>query len=611
MVKNLILVIGWIISLSEASLPSVQQGVLDLRQWNWHEDIVQLDGEWKFFWNHLLIDSTGKEKNYSLESIPSSWHQYQDAQNGYYPAFGCATYSLTILLPEHKPSLALRIPSMANASKIFIGDDLIGEEGKVSCQKDLMIPHVNERVYVIPADSSQIHLTMQISNFQTSLGGPIRSPRLGTESNLVAQFEFWRSIRILFAGMLFLMGVYHLILWLYNMSQRSNLWFSFLSLVGSHRLVSPGDHMLGELFSFLSWSSTVRVNFAAIGIGFAGILLFMSDVYALYIHKRWIPYLIGAAFFYVLSCFALPTYWLYPSLSYAQIIWFIGMVIVFKGLWRAIHYETGWAPKAHFVAMIIFVLTVINDFMHAHQMIDTTYLASFGLISVVIVQWFLIARDYSLTYTNAEHRLEKFMTSIAQAIISKNQYTGEHVTRVARVADALAREINLPAEKVHQIRLGAIVHDVGKIHLSDDLLNKEEELTEEERQLIQDHPEHGYQILSKVEGIEIPLNVIRYHHEHYDGSGYPRGLKGDEIPIEARIVAIADTWDAITSPRAYREAYSRVEALTILLQEAQTSLNQRNEKVGPNLDPVLVEIFAKRSLWKILDQPSEQDSEMV
>lgn len=160
---------------------------------------------------------------------------------------------------------------------------------------------------------------------------------------------------------------------------------------------------------------------------------------------------------------------------------------------------------------------------------------------------------------------------MATAIESKDHYTGEHVERVSNYSRDLALAINLPEKEVREIFLGSIVHDVGKIGIKDNILNKPSKLTEEEFEEIKKHPEIGKKVLSKLVNMEEAINIVYCHHEKWNGKGYPSGLKGLDIPISSRIVTIADYWDAIITDRPYRKAIPIKEALKIMRSEsAQT-----------------------------------------
>ncbi len=177
-------------------------------------------------------------------------------------------------------------------------------------------------------------------------------------------------------------------------------------------------------------------------------------------------------------------------------------------------------------------------------------------------------------------QLEVFLMVLASAIESKDKYTGGHVERVAGYARELAGKNNLPAHKINDIYLGTIVHDIGKLGIKDEILNKPGKLTKEEFDQIKEHPEIGKNLLSKLEIAPVAVNIAYNHHEKWDGTGYPRGIKGEEIPIEARIATVADFWDAITSDRPYRRAMPLDKAMKIMHQER-----------GKSFDPKLFDLF--------------------
>ncbi len=173
---------------------------------------------------------------------------------------------------------------------------------------------------------------------------------------------------------------------------------------------------------------------------------------------------------------------------------------------------------------------------------------------------------------------------LASVIESKDKYTGGHVERVASYARNLARKANLSEHQIHNIFLGTIVHDVGKIGIKDEVLNKPGKLTDEEFEHIKEHPLIGKNLLSKLKIEPIAVNIVFCHQEKWDGSGYPSSLKGEDIPIEARIAAIADVWDAITSDRPYRKAMPMEKAIDIMHQER-----------GKSFDPELFDLFMDES----------------
>jgi len=165
--------------------------------------------------------------------------------------------------------------------------------------------------------------------------------------------------------------------------------------------------------------------------------------------------------------------------------------------------------------------------------------------------------------------IENVLFSLANVVEAKDNYTRGHVKRVADLSVLIAKRLGLPKEEVEAIRLGGILHDMGKIEIAAEILNKPGPLSPEEWERIKDHPDAGFKICYPLKkNLGKALEIIRHHHEKLDGSGYPNGLAGEEIPMVARIMAIADIYDALITDRPYRKAMSKEEALKILQKEA-------------------------------------------
>ncbi|MBU0483048.1 MAG: response regulator [Proteobacteria bacterium] len=175
---------------------------------------------------------------------------------------------------------------------------------------------------------------------------------------------------------------------------------------------------------------------------------------------------------------------------------------------------------------------------------------------------------------------EDTLLSLAQTIELKDAYTRGHCDNVARYALAIADTLELPATVKEHIKHGSWLHDCGKIGVPESILNKKGPLTEEEFTIIKKHPQWGADVARQARLPEAEINIILYHHEKYGGNGYPTGIAGEEIPLEARIVAVADIFDALTTKRSYRDEMSFQKASEILI-----AMKNRH------LDPFLVDTF--------------------
>jgi putative nucleotidyltransferase with HDIG domain len=177
--------------------------------------------------------------------------------------------------------------------------------------------------------------------------------------------------------------------------------------------------------------------------------------------------------------------------------------------------------------------------------------------------------------------------ALALALDARDPYTAGHAERVSAVSVAIGREMALSDEEIDVLRLGALLHDIGKIGVSDNVLRKPSALTDEEFDIIKEHPALGARILKSVPFLAPHLPIVELHHERPDGRGYPHGLSRDETPLLARIVHVADAFDAITSARAYRPARSSAEALNELWRHSGTQFDAEVVQALAHAMPVL------------------------
>jgi HD-GYP domain-containing protein (c-di-GMP phosphodiesterase class II) len=172
--------------------------------------------------------------------------------------------------------------------------------------------------------------------------------------------------------------------------------------------------------------------------------------------------------------------------------------------------------------------------------------------------------------------------AITAAMDAKDSYTRGHSEEVKKIAIKIGQALKLDPDSLRRLEYAALLHDIGKIGVSGQLLTKGSKLTDYEFDEVKLHPQIGGKLLEQVELLKSAGPIIAAHHENYDGSGYPKGLKGEQIPVEARIIAVADSYEAMTVDRPYRKAYSRTEA--------QQRMKQGS---GTQFDPRIVEVLLK------------------
>lgn len=185
----------------------------------------------------------------------------------------------------------------------------------------------------------------------------------------------------------------------------------------------------------------------------------------------------------------------------------------------------------------------------------------------------LVARVRSLLslkhFTDDLERAETVLLTLARSIEEKDAYTQGHCERLSRMSVLLGEKIGLSGEEISALRRGGIVHDIGKVAVPDSILLKPGRLTPDEMRIVQEHPVTGERICAPLRSFRTVLPIIRHHHEKMNGTGYPDGLRGDEIPITARVLQIVDVYDALTTTRPYKKALTPSEALDVMAEEVR------------------------------------------
>ncbi len=206
---------------------------------------------------------------------------------------------------------------------------------------------------------------------------------------------------------------------------------------------------------------------------------------------------------------------------------------------------------------------VLTPIGHLHEVAGRLSHGEYGMRAALSTgdEFEALAVAFNHMTGRIKHGYEGALKSLVAAMDARDPYTRGHTARVAEYATGIARQLGLADEQVDQVELGAVLHDIGKIGISDAILKKCSGLEEEETEVMRSHVLSGAKIIRNADFLLCALPAIIHHHERLDGTGYPEGLQGDELPLMARIIAVADTFDAITTDRPYRKGLSREEAL--------------------------------------------------
>jgi putative nucleotidyltransferase with HDIG domain len=184
----------------------------------------------------------------------------------------------------------------------------------------------------------------------------------------------------------------------------------------------------------------------------------------------------------------------------------------------------------------------------------------------------------------------EMVMALSEALDARDKYTAGHSRRVMEYSLGIAKHLKLPENDIHGLKMSALLHDIGKIGVSDIILYKESKISDKEFAVIKKHPEIGANILRAVGAFKDLVPIVYHHHERFDGTGYPKGIYGEQIPLYARIISIADSFDAMTSTRPYRKAL-RIESALLEIE-----LNG-----GKQFDPSISNIFVDRFM-EIFDE---------
>lgn len=389
------------------------------------------------------------------------------------------------------------------------------------------------------------------------------------------------------------LGLFLVFLYYRGVEERSTLYFGFFSL--SEAIHSFGYAMLQNAQNFkdgLFWTRFLHIG-AVLMVFFC--VLFINDFLGIKTRiGRIIAYpflvflfLLPSRYFLNISSQAKlhkpapyiaatgPLYIIFAALTLIAIFYIVSSLISYKKKYKKSGSEKLLMVNILIVIIIIIAVAGIYDLWGMFNEARIAPALPYALILLCLI---FTVRIF-LYHVDMVERLKKSYLSTILALINtleaKDKYTVGHSQRVEKYAEIIAQGINLPKDQIALIKMAALLHDIGKIGIPDSIINKPGKLTEEEWVNMKKHPAKGTQILTPIDYLKQAREFVIDHHEHFDGSGYPAGLKGDEIPIEAQIISIADTFDAITTGRHYKRAVSFDEAVNEILKNKGTQFGDK------------------------------------
>lgn len=611
------------INCTGATATAARNGVLDLRSWDFEKNgQAKITGKWAFYWKTFLPPDASPG-TYPVPSsfidVPGSWRGLSiDGEN--IPSDGYATYRLIVLLPEdinEKHLLALLIRNIATSFELFVNGRRVAGSGLPGADHDSSAPGHFPLTTPLPAAGSHLDMIIHTANFHHWEGGIWDDIVIGTENEIRQSQIVLHSYEIFILSSIVIMALYQLTLWFFRREDRAVLNFAIFCLIMAVRIITTDSKYGINLLPFLPWQLVHDVKYISFFLGFAVFIGYIRTMFPTVFSRIIAKITVTAAVIASVSVVFLPLAIYFRVFQMYEIITFgFGSYTIFITV-RAIYRKIENARSVT-VGTIALFITMVNDILYSARIVSTAYIFPWGMLVFIFIQaWMLARRSHRLfimvEQQSAEQRqlIEERTEAQRKSTISRlgtilglaklaeyrDEGTGFHLERMREYSRVLTASLMdrteykelVNQEYVNDIYHSAILHDIGKVWVKDNILLKPGRLSEEEFAHIKKHTTRGGDIIRDIERqigtptyLEMGREIAYSHHEKWDGSGYPQGLYGKNIPLSARIVAFADVYDALTSERPYKKAFSHEKAVSII-----------NEGRGSHFDPALVDAFLK------------------
>lgn len=620
---------------AESDTPRAHGGILNLSNEDLADSRVRvIRGEWEFWPGQLLepddfLLDAGPEGG-GLLNVPGFWNGYQKDDGTVMGGTGCGTYRLTIRLKDPGEPLAIRTGSIHTAHRLFINGREISSSGETSCHREKGRPMILTKTAVWEGGGDRLEIILQVSNFHHREGGIWGRIRLGTLTAVQKDAARDRDRDFLMIGALMIMGLFHIGMFSARNRDRTYLVFGTFCLViaTSISLQDGAGYLLGA-FPTLSWEILFKAESLAVFLSPPLLIYFIQA----FVNRRLLKFILQVTT--VVSGLCILITLVTPALIHTWLIPFFHGIILFEGIIILVLMIQAALKKDLFAkvllgGMVLLFAAAVNDILYAENIIRSVFLVPGGLLLFIFVQAFLLTLKYrdvfqsverqqrQLVKTNQEFQQEITMRSEAEAHLQqvnenlllarsaiilglakiaeyRDTDTGIHLKRIQEYNRLLAERLSetpayhdyITPEYINDLYESSILHDIGKVGIPDSILLKPGKLTPEEFDIIKQHPQIGGDAIHSIEKnikaqtfLTLGREIAYMHHEKWDGTGYPRGLSGTRISLSARITALSDVYDALTTKRCYKEAFSHEKAIEIILSER-----------GKQFDPDIVDAF--------------------
>ena len=596
---------------SESRAPTARNGILDLRSWDFVADgEIDLSGAWAFYWQTYLPPDQPPETYpapSSFITVPGNWKGTVIDGQGI-PAKGYATYHITVLLPKaitEEFKLALIIRNIRTSFELFVNGGRTAGSGTLGTDIESTEPARFPQVTVLPLSSDRVDIMVHVANFHHLEGGIWDGIVLGME-NEIRRIQIGSHSRELFIlGSIVVMGISQLVIWSFRRKDRTILTFGlFCLLMAVWALTTDTKHGL-NLLPGAPWTLVQCARHIAFFLLIPTFMFYIRSMFPTEFSRRVLQVSIALGALFSVSVLVLPShFYAFSNRIYYFIAILSGLYIfyvVIQALRRGLD-----SSQAVALGYAFFFAVLMNDMLYILRIISSRYVTLSGMLVFILIQAWLLARRAHRLFVAIEQKSDEVIQSRLGTILGlaklaeyRDEDTGFHLERISQYCCLLGSAL-IEHPKYHNyvdqafvedLHHSSILHDIGKVWVKDSVLLKPGRLTEEEFAHIRRHPAKGGDIIRTIEGrigtpsyLRLGREIAYSHHEKWDGSGYPDGLRGEQIPLSARIVAVADVYDALTSKRPYKPAFDHDEAVAII-----------REGRGSHFDPNLVDVFLKLS----------------
>jgi len=517
------------------------------------------------------------------------------------PGHGLATMRLLVRLGRRHTLYSMKIPHMYTACRLWVNGKPVSSNGTTGTGPSHVTPQFLPKIVMLAPESGTLELLLQISNFHHPKGGMWAPIQLGKEMQAVSTQRYLGWLNTFLLGGLLLMAVYHISIFMLRKTDRASLFFGVLYLVIALRILFEGDRMIIEIFPMISWEINEKMSY----LTYYGALVVISlyiyhlfpDIYSP-VMVRICTYI--GLFFCCLVIVLTSQYYFYTRYAYDVNLAFwsaYGMYVLVRAVMNkkegAVYLIGG---------MVCLMTAVIINVLYHEQIISFGNVTSAGVFIFTISQAMLLSDRSSRALKRIEilssEKASLFSGSIdiiTSILLASSTRLYEFTQNVARISLLLARRLGIPADVIEEIRIAALLHDIGMMGIPDDLASSPNHISDPERQIIEDHPRKSIEIIEALKELTGVKLIIAQHHERYDGSGYPSRLAGGNIVIGARIIGLVDDFVAMLG-RSEFQVEDKKEKIIGELEQQKGALHD------PLLVGGLVQLIDRKNLVYIINE---------